>query len=80
MGFFKDKEYVAGGQVERIENTIIVNSVCKGRLYERRRGRPRKSWMDDVNRDLASMGIGDWKGLANDRGDWRRIVAEPKPH
>ena len=29
-----------------------------------------------VTRDLAMMGIGGWKGLMNDRGEWRRIVAE----
>ena len=51
------------------------------RLYRsRRRGRPRKSWIDDVTRHLATMGIRGKKGLAKDRRERRKIVAKAKVH
>jgi hypothetical protein len=32
------------------------------KLYtKRRRGRPKKRWLDDVSTDLRKMGINEWK-------------------
>jgi hypothetical protein len=45
---------------------------------ERRRllGRPRRSWVDNVRKDLREEGWGDvgWIGLAQDRNRWRALV------
>ena len=45
----------------------------------RKRGRPKKRWMDCVNRDMRA--IGTTKDEVHDRTDWRRIMCLPqRPH
>jgi hypothetical protein len=39
-----------------------------GKLYAtRRRGRPKKGWLDDVSMDLRKMEINEWRDRARDR-------------
>jgi hypothetical protein len=45
----------------------------------RGRGRPRKTWMQDVREDLETMQIG-WRQKVLRREEWRRIVEEAKAH
>lgn len=40
----------------------------------KRRGRPKKKWVDMVKIDLESIGVEDWKKAAEDRQRWRAIV------
>jgi hypothetical protein len=39
-------------------------------------GRPRRRWVDNINRDLGEVGWSDvnWIGLAQDRNRWRALV------
>jgi hypothetical protein len=39
-------------------------------------GRPRRSWVDNINMDLREIRWGgvDWFGLAQDRDSWRALV------
>jgi hypothetical protein len=45
--------------------------IVKDKMYgTKRKGRPRKSWIDDVEHDLRTMGV---------RG-WRRVTRETEVH
>ena len=46
----------------------------------RRRGRPRKGWRDEVERDLQVLGVRRWRELVIDRDKWRGIVRQAKAH
>jgi hypothetical protein len=46
----------------------------------RQRGRPRKGWREEVERDLQVLGRRRWKELVTDRDKWRGIVRQAKAH
>jgi len=47
----------------------------------RRRGRPRKGWKDEVERDLQVLGVRRWRELVTDRKKkWKDIVRQAKAH
>jgi hypothetical protein len=46
----------------------------------RRRGRPRKGWREEVERDLQVLGVRRWRGLVIVREKWRGIVRQAKAH
>ena len=69
------------GHVERMAASEIPKRMLRGRLYNRRRrGRPRNRWMDEVSRDLGTMGIRGWRTRTEDRASWRNVVQEAKAH
>ena len=46
----------------------------------RRRGKPRKRWKEEVERDLQVLGVGRWRELMADRKKWKGIVRQAKTH
>ena len=46
----------------------------------RRRGRPRKGWKEEVERDLQVLGVRRWRELVGDRKKWKVIVRLAKAH
>jgi len=46
----------------------------------RRRGRPRKGWREEVERDLPVLGVRRWRELVKGREKWRGIVRQAKAH
>jgi hypothetical protein len=46
----------------------------------RRRGRPRKRWREEVERDLQVLGVRRWRELVIDRDKWRGAVRQDKAH
>jgi len=46
----------------------------------RRRGRPRKGWKEEVERDLQVLGVRRWRELVKDREKWRGIVRQAIAH
>jgi len=68
------------GHVERMQDTAIPKMMY-GKLYTtRRRGRPKKRWLDDVSTDRREMGINEWRDRARGREAWGRIVKGAKAH
>ena len=46
----------------------------------RRRGRRRKGWKEEVERDLQVLGVRRWTELVADRKKWKDIVLQAKAH
>jgi len=46
----------------------------------RRRGRPRKRWEEEVERDLQVLGVRRCRELVADRKKWKDIVRQAKAH
>jgi hypothetical protein len=46
----------------------------------RRRGRPRKGWREEVERDIQVLEVRRWRELVIDRDKWRGIVRQAKAH
>jgi len=46
----------------------------------RRRGRPRKGWREEVERDLQVLEVRRWREFVIDREKWRGIVRQAKTH
>ena len=46
----------------------------------RRRGRRRKGWKEEVERDLQALVMRRWRELVADRKKWKDIVRQAKAH
>jgi hypothetical protein len=46
----------------------------------RQRGRPRKGWREEAERDLQVLGVRRRRELVIDRKKWRGIVRQAKTH
>jgi len=46
----------------------------------RQRGRPRKGWKEEVERDLQVLGVRRWRELVTDRKKWKDSVRQAKAH
>jgi hypothetical protein len=56
---------------------MILNAKMEG---DRKRGCPKKRWINDVEQDLRKLGISNWRSRAGDRQQWRAVVREVKVH
>ena len=45
-----------------------------------RRGRPRKRWKEEVERDLKVLGVRRWRELVADREKYKDVFRQPKTH
>ena len=63
------------GHLERMEEDRMPKKISTEELEEkRRRGRPRKRWKEEVERDLQVLGVRRWRELVADRKKWKDIV------
>jgi hypothetical protein len=69
------------GHLERIDEDRIPKKIFTQELEgTRRRGRPRKSWKEEVEKDLQVLGVRRWRELVADREKWKDIVRQAKAH
>jgi len=69
------------GHLERMEDYRMSKKIfTQEREGTRRRGRPRKVWKEEVERDLQVLGVRRWTELVADRKIWKEIVRQAKAH
>jgi hypothetical protein len=69
------------GHLERMEKVRMPKKIFIQELEgTRRRGRPRKGWREEVERDLQVLGVRRRTELVIDRDKWRGIVGQAKAH
>jgi hypothetical protein len=63
------------GHLERMEENRMPKKTFTQELKgTKRRGRPRKGWREEIERDLQVLGVRRWRELVIDKQKWRGIV------
>ena len=68
------------GHLERMEEDRMPKKIFNQELEGMRRGRPRKRWKEEVERDLQVPGERRWRELVADRKKWKDTVRQAKAH
>jgi hypothetical protein len=69
------------GHLDRMEEDRMSKKIFTQEVEEtRQRGRPRKEWKEEVERDLQVLRVRRWRELVIDREKWRGIVRQAKSH
>ena len=69
------------GHLERMEEDRMPKKFFTQELeWTRRRGRPKKRWKEEVERDLQVLRVRRWRKLVADRKKWKDIVRQAKAH
>jgi hypothetical protein len=69
------------GHLERMEEDRMPKKILTQELEgARRRGRPRKGWKEEVERELQVLGVRRWREFMKDRKKWKGIVIQAKAH
>jgi hypothetical protein len=67
------------GHLERMDEDRMPKKILTQELEgSRRRGRPRKRWKEDVERDLQVLGVRRRRELVTEKKKWRDIVRQAK--
>jgi hypothetical protein len=68
------------GHLERMEENRMPKMIFRKELEgPKRRGRPRKRWKEEVERDLHVLGVRKWRELAIVK-KWWDMVRQAKAH
>jgi hypothetical protein len=62
--------------LDRIPKKIFTQELER----TKRRGRPRKRWGEEAERDLQLLGVRRWRELVTEKTKWRDIVRQAKAH
>jgi hypothetical protein len=73
--YVKSKRMAWLGHLMRMEVERIPKTVLEWKPMGRRnRGRPRKMWIEDIEKDIQIMGIRGWRKLCKESAEWKEIV------
>ena len=80
LGEIKSSRLKWLGHVERREKSSLLHKIYKGKPGGRRcTGRPRKTWLSDVEEDIRDLGIRTWRRRAQDRNEWALLARTVTP-
>jgi len=68
------------GHIERMEDRMPKKIFTHELQGTRRRGRTRKRWKEEVERDFQVLGVRRWRELVAGRKKWKDIVRQAKAH
>lgn len=69
------------GHVQRREETKVLKRITDWKPFgNRKRGRPKIRWEDQVKEDLKRMRINNWREKIKERKEWKKIVERAKSH
>ena len=68
------------GHLERMEDRMHKKIFTQELEGTRSRGRPRKGWKEEVERDVQVLGVRRRRELVADRKKWNDIVRQAKAH
>jgi hypothetical protein len=69
------------GNLERMEEDRMPKKIFTQKLEgTKRRGRPRKGWREEVEREFQVLGVRKWREVVTDGTNWRDIVRQAKAH
>jgi hypothetical protein len=64
-----------------MENNRTVKKVFDTRPEGTRKiGRPKLKWEDGVNQDIRVLVVKNWRNVAMDREDWRKLLKKARAH
>jgi hypothetical protein len=79
--YVKCKRMAWLGHVMRMEGERIPKRVLEWKpMGRRKRGRPRKGWIEDTEKDIQIMGIRGWRKLCRERAEWKKITEKAKTY
>jgi hypothetical protein len=79
--FIKSRRIAWLGHMMQMDEKRTPKKVLEWKPIGRRIiGRPRKRWIDDVEKDIQRMGIRGWRKLCKERTEWKRITEKAKTH
>ena len=68
------------GHLERMDEDRMPKKIFTQDLERTRRGRLRKRWKEEVERDLQVLGVRRWRELWQIGKKWKNIVRQAKAH